>query len=260
MDEYDRLDAELYDHYSTGVEGELEFYRDEAVAAQGPVLELGCGTGRILIPAAAAGARVLGLDRAPAMLAVARRKLAAQPEDVRLRVELVQGDMRGFSLGRRFALITIPYRAFLHLLTVAEQRMALACVREHLAEGGRLILNVFDPSLEILSAHLGPLGEAQKRDLEFVHPESGHRYLVWDTRRLKLDEQVIEQYFIFEELDGDGRSLGRTFSRLTLRYVYRWELQHLLELCGFEVMDLFGDFYRGPYHHGREQIWIARAR
>src|SRR5437667_7900348 len=99
LPEYDRLDAEVYDAYtSASIDGDVEFYVDEARRAGSPVLELGCGTGRILLPIAAAGIEVVGVDRAPRLLAVARHKAAALDPDVQRRIELVDADMRGFSL------------------------------------------------------------------------------------------------------------------------------------------------------------------
>jgi len=260
MIEYDHIDAELYDRYARGLPNELEFYVEEACRAKAPVLELGCGTGRILLPAVEAGAQMVGLDRAPAMLEVLRRKLDALSAEVQQRAEVVQADMRTFDLGRRFERIFIPYRAFLHLLSDAEQRLALERVRAHLAPEGRLIFNVFDPDLEIIAAHRTELGGAMKRAAEFAHPHTGNRVILWDTRHYQLEQQMLDQYFIFEELDGEGHSLRRTFSRLLIRYVHRFEMQHLLELCGFEVVDLYGDFRRGPFHSGGEQIWVARPR
>lgn len=258
MNEYDESSAALYDYYSTGLEGEAAFYVDEARRANGLVLELGCGTGRILIPMAEAGVAVVGLDLSPAMLAIARQKISRCDDEVRRRIEIVEGDMGDFSLGRRFDLITIPYRAFLHLPTPEDQRRALRCIREHLADDGRLVFNIFDPSLEIVAGHSGPLGSAVKRQSEFVHPASGHRVIVWDTRRYDLERQTIEQYYVFEELDDDGRVISKRYSRMTLRFAYRYEMQHLLELCGYRIDALYGDFHRGPFRHGGEQVWITR--
>jgi SAM-dependent methyltransferase len=261
MKEYDRLDAAFYDYYSTGVEGDVGFYVEEAQRAGGPVLELGCGTGRILIPIAEAGVEIVGLDRAPSMLEVARQKVARLDSAVQGRVELVEGDMRDFSLGRRFKLVMIPYRAFLHLLTAKDQRQALHCMREHLAadSGGRLILNIFDPRLDIIGDHLGSMGSALKMVSEFLHPDTRRRVVVWDTRQYDPERQMIEQYFVFEELDDEGRVVAKTYSQLILRYLYRYEMQYLLELCGYQVEALYGDFQRGPFHYGGEQIWVARA-
>src|SRR5262245_48031980 len=114
MYNYEQVQARYYDYTSTGLEGDLQFYVEEAQKAGSPALELGCGTGRILIPVAEAGVEIVGLDLSDDMLAIARRKVDALPEEVRGRIEIVRGDMRTFSLGRRFRLVIIPYRAFLH--------------------------------------------------------------------------------------------------------------------------------------------------
>ncbi len=259
MKEYDRLDAAFYDYYSGGVEGDVTFYVEEAQKAGGPVLELGCGTGRILIPTAQAGVDIVGLDRAPSMLEIARDKVARLDPAVRRRIALVEGDMRDFSLGRRFKLVTIPYRAFLHLLTGEDQRQALRCVRDHLEPDGRLILNNFDPRLETIVAHFGSLGAAVKMVDEFVHPDTGHKVVVWDTRQYDPETQTLNQYFIFEELDDEGQVVNKVYSSLVLRYLHRYEMEYLLELCGFQVEALYGDFGRGPFRYGREQIWVARV-
>ncbi len=258
MKEYDRADAAFYDYCATGLEGDVQFYIEEARKAGSPVLELGCGTGRILIPVAEAGISIVGLDRAPTMLSIASQKIARLNVETQRRIELVEGDMRDFSLGRRFKLATIPYRAFLHLLTSEDQRQALGCIREHLIDNGRLVFNFFDPRLDIIAAHFGSLGAAMKKDREFVHPDTGHRVILWDTRQYDPERQLIEEYFIFEELDHGGRLVSKTYSPLTLRYIYRYEMQYLLELCGYKIEALYGDFQRGPFRYGGEQIWVAR--
>ena len=258
MEEYDRADARFYDYYSTGLPGDVRFYVEEARRAGSPVLELGCGTGRILIPIAQAGIDVVGLDCSPAMLAVARKKISELGEETRRRIELVESDMRTFWLGRRFKLVAIPYRAFLHLLTPDDQRRALERIREHLTDDGRLVLNIFDPRLDIIAGHFGPLGSALKKELEFFHPDTGNRVVVWDTRQYDPERQMIQQYWVFEELDRGGKVVAKTYVPLTLRYVYRYEMQYLLELCGYSVEALFGDFRRSPFRYGGEQVWVAR--
>lgn len=258
MKEYTGPEAEYYDSCFSGLDGDLQFYVEEARKAGSPVLELGCGTGRILLQIAKAGISIVGLDRAPTMLTLLRQKLAKLSPDVQGRVSLLEGDMRDFACAERFPLIIIPYRAFLHLLTAKAQRQALACIREHLTDEGRLIFNVFDPNLEVIAAHLGPLGAAQKKDSEFVDPTSGHRIVVWATSQYEPEQQLIEQYFIFEELDANGAMIARTYRPLTLRYVHRYEMRYLLELCGYKVEALYGDFQRGPFCYGGEQVWVAR--
>ena len=258
MNEYGRTGASFYDFHSLGLEGDVQFYIEEARKAAAPVLEIGCGTGRILLPIAQAGCPVVGFDRAPDMLAVLRRKLEKLAPDVQARVELIEGDMRDFSLPHHFKLITIPYRAFLHLLTPKAQRQALECIREHLADDGRLIFNIFDPSLEMIASSLGLTGTSLKRDTEFTHPETGNQVIVWYSSQYDPEIQLLNAYFIFEEIDNEGKVLRKTYNPLTLRYVHRYEMRYLLELSGYKVEALYGDFQRGPFRYGGEQIWLAR--
>ncbi|HZN12158.1 MAG TPA: class I SAM-dependent methyltransferase, partial [Blastocatellia bacterium] len=115
---YDDIDAvgELYDQVPIYTSrSDQEFYLDAARAAAGKILEVGCGTGRVLVPTARLGREVVGLDRSHRMLARCREKVAQEPDDVRRRVRLHEGDMRDFDLGEQFALATIPFRPFQHL-------------------------------------------------------------------------------------------------------------------------------------------------
>jgi SAM-dependent methyltransferase len=256
--EYAGERALLYDFVATGVEGDVAFYVEEAVASGSPVLELGCGTGRILIPVAAADVDIVGLDASADMLAVAREKLARCPLDVQRRVTLVHGDMRDFELSSRFSLVTIPYRAFLHNLSVDDQLRTLDRVRPHLAEHGRLILNMFDPKVSLLAA--GRWSMPADRHREFRHPHTGNRVAIREDFRYDLDRQLVEGAFEYDELDASGRVVATTRSPLTLRYVFRYEMEHLLARAGFAVEGLFGDFRRAPFQAGGEQVWIARRQ
>ncbi|MGE4096329.1 MAG: class I SAM-dependent methyltransferase, partial [Candidatus Binatia bacterium] len=233
-------------------------YVDEARHAGSEVLEIGCGTGRILLPIAQAGVPIVGLDRAPEMIAILRRKLAKCNPETQTRVTLLDGDMRDFSLGSRFNLITIPYRAFLHLLTPKAQRQALACIREHLTDHGRLIFNIFDPNHEIILSYLSSAGAGLKRDSEFIHPETGNQVIVWFSGQYDPEIQTLNAYFLFEEVDATGKVIAKAYNPLTLRYIYRYEMRYLLELCGYKVEALYGDFSRGPFRYGGEQIWVVR--
>jgi SAM-dependent methyltransferase len=257
---YRERTAVYYDEQSTGLPGDAAFYVEEARRAGSPVLELGCGTGRILIPIAEAGVEIVGLDASRVMLDIAREKLIRLGAGTRNRIELVEGDMRDFALERRFRLILIPFRAFLHLLTSADQRRALHTIREHLTDDGRLVFNIFDPRIEIIGAYSGPLGGALKKLGEFTHARTGNQVIVWDTRRYDSLNQVVHEDRIYEEINAHGQTVARTHATLTLRYLYRYEMQYLLELCGFEVESLYGDFERGAFQYGGEQVWIARPR
>ena len=136
--------AREYDRHNSGVSGDVEFYRELAQQAGGPVVELGVGTGRVAIPVVQAGVAVLGLDLSPEMLVICREKAR---EARATALALAIGDMRRFALTRPAALLTIPHRAFLHNLTTDDQLATLACCRAALPRGGRLALNVFNPDL-----------------------------------------------------------------------------------------------------------------
>jgi SAM-dependent methyltransferase len=257
--EYRALSALFYDQHATGVPGDVAFYVARARAAGSPVLELGCGTGRVLFPVAEAGLEIVGLDASPDMLGVAEKKLTASSPDVRRRVHLLRGDMRDFTLGRRFSLVTIPYRAFLCNLTVDDQLRTLTYVRQHLTTDGRLVFNVFDPHVGKLAAGRWITSPEQRRELR--HPSTGNPVLVDEDFRFDLERQLVEGAFVFEERDAaTGAVLGTCRAPLTLRYVFRWEMEHLLARAGFRVETLSGDFGGGPFRAGGEQVWVASRR
>ena len=258
MPEYDLTDAGFYDRFSTGIDGDVAFYVEEARKAGGPVLEIGCGTGRIMIPIAESGVSIVGLDRAPAMLDIARGKVAGRSVGTRQRIRMVESDMRTFDLDQRFDLVVIPYRTFNYMLTEGDQRSVLKCINDHLTECGRLVFDVLDPGQEVIAASQETPGGSLDHIWKFTHPDSGNRVMAWDTRKFDPFGQTIRVHQFFQELDHEDSEVSITVIPIFYRYLYRYEMQHLLELCGFEVEALYGDFRRSPLHHGNEQVWIAR--
>ena len=245
--------ADIYDSVYSYLTDDVPFYVEEARSAQGPVLELGCGTGRVAIPVAEAGADVVGLDDSEAMLSVARRKmgsLAAGPGSL----SLVNGDMRDFALDRKFALVIIPFRGFLSLLTVEDQRRTLDAIKRHLAPGGRLILNIFVPDLDMLVQE----GDVAYHFRDVTDPDTGVTHVIWHQSRYDNHNQIINARTIVETLDEKGAVSTRIYRDFQLRYVHRWEMHHLLEVCGYEILDLFGDFGRSPFEESStEMVWVA---
>jgi SAM-dependent methyltransferase len=236
---------------------DVAFFVEMAQQATPPVLELGCGTGRVLLPTARAGIEITGLDVSLSMLAVCRQKLAREPDATRARVQLVHGNMCQFELGQSFGLITIPFRAFLHLLTVAEQLACLRSVYRHLRPGGRLLLDVFNPSLPHLveERYLAAYGE----EPAFTLPDGRrvirrHRHSARD-----LYNQVIDIELLHDVTYPDGRQ-ERLVHRLQLRYLFRFEAEHLLARVGFEVEAVYADYNKSPYgsQYPGELIMVAR--
>ncbi len=258
MSEYD-IYADIYDAQYSGYTEDIAFYVDEARKAGGPVLELACGTGRVLLPCAEAGSLITGLDSSRAMLTRCKEKLAIYPPEVAARVRLVEGDMRAFKLPERFDLITIPFRSFLLLTAVQDQRQSLATIREHLGDAGRLVFNVFVPDLKIIAARSGQGGEALTHFKDFLDPQTGRHVMIWDSRHYHINEQIIENVFVYDEVDEKGMVVRRHYKPLNLRWIYRHEAEHLLARSGFAVEALYGGFNRQPFgEDSREMVWVAR--
>lgn len=252
-------DPRDYDLTSHGVPGDVEYFSHLAKRA-GRVLELACGTGRVALAMAEAGARVTGLELSEDMLARARGKAQVLDASVRKRLTLVRGDMRDFHLRAKFPLIVVPFRAFQHLLTVKDQRACLDCCRKHLAPRGRLVVNLFDPNYRILAANLNP-GTANATQLiaKARDSETGETVVVYASRTPCPEEQVNREDWVYERFDAQGRSLRRELRTFHMRYFFRYEMEHLFELCGFCIEKLEGDFGGGPFRHGGEQIWTVSA-
>lgn len=246
--------ADIYDTVYSYIRDDIPFYVGEAVAAGGPVLELGCGTGRVAIPIAQSGVETVAVDNSTAMLDVARdkaRRLELGPASL----SLVVADMRDLALDRQFERVFIPFRGFLALFTVEEQRRALAQIRDHLAPDGRLVFNIFVPDLDMLLQE----GDTQYHLRDVTDPETGTTFVIWHQSNFDNHNQIISTRLIIEELDVDRAMVRRVYRDFQLRYAHRWEVNHLLESCGFEVVELYGDFERSPFDEtSTEMVWVAR--
>lgn len=237
--------AELYDQVIPYRERtDVAFYVDTAKQHGGPVLEVGCGTGRVLIPTARAGIEIVGVDLSSSMLDVCRQRLADEPADVQVRARVVEADMRDFSLGETFALATIPFRPFQHLISVGEQLACLASIRRHLEPGGRLVLDVFNPMLESLTRD--NLGEEMGEEPVFTTPDGRQVTRWYRTLARDFHQQVIHVELIYYVSHPDGRQ-ERLVHAFPMRYFFRYEMEHLLARCGFEVLEVLADFDRKPY-------------
>jgi len=252
--------AELYDYVVPYRERQdVSFFVEAAKAAGGPVLEVGCGTGRVLIPTARAGIEITGLDLSADMLAVCRERLKAEPQEVQSRVLLVQEDMRAFELPERFRLATLPFRPFQHLTTVEDQLACLGCIQRHLVEGGRVILDIFNPMMEALVKK--NFGEEMAEEPEFTMPD-GRKVI----RRHKITSRDVANQINYVELiyyvtHADGKQ-ERLVQAFPMRYLFRFEAEHLLARAGFEVEQLYSDYDKSPYgaKYPGELIFMARKR
>jgi SAM-dependent methyltransferase len=241
------------------IAGDVAFYAKLAREGGGRALELACGTGRVTLALAERGFDVTGVDVSAGMLTVARRKAAACPDAVRNRLTLVHQDMTRLDLPDRFGFAFVPFRSFQHLLTIDLQRAALASIARHLVADGRLALHLFDPRLDLLSGALAPGAATLPAEISGADPATGHRF-VGEILRTRFDHlaQIRRDVWRYRELNSARTVVADETREMALRWTYRHELRHLLELCGFAVEAEYSDFAGSPPAYGEELIVVAR--
>ena len=247
-DAYDSM-ARFYDAAYAQLRSpeDVAFYRDLAVASCGPVLELGVGTGRVLLPIAELGIPVTGVDSSPRMLQALRVKRF--PPTLRL----LCAPMQDFDLGAdRFTLIYAAFRSFQHLLEVEDQLRCLACVRRHLAPGGTFAFDVFAPRFDLLAQGVCPEIEEARFELD---GDTVVRHV-----RVSTDAALQRLHVALRhERSRGGELVANECVPLTLRYFFHYELEHLLARAGFSA-EFYGGFDRRPFDHvSGETVVVARA-
>jgi SAM-dependent methyltransferase len=263
---YDSFIADYYDESPLvrGRVGDVAFYRDAVDEFGDPVLELGCGTGRITLALAEAGHRVTGLDISERMLERCNQKRAGLGTETRERVHLVQGNMVRFDLGEKFRMVIIPFRPMQHLLEIDEQVSCLESVRRHLPtegrrfgeRGGRLILDVFQTDAERMH---DPAYQKEGWVAEYSMPDGRRVRIMERVTAFHRAEQRNDVEMIFYVTDARGREERLVFA-WTLRYFFRYEVEHLLARCGFRVCAVYGGFDRSALGDASpEMIFVAEA-
>jgi ubiquinone/menaquinone biosynthesis C-methylase UbiE len=230
---YDSI-ARIYDPWSRSVTEDVEFYVEEALASGGPIVELAVGTGRIAVPVAEAGVRVIGVDASAGMLEVARA--FARERGVEELLDLRLGDLRRPPVHERVPLVIVPFRSLLHMTTESDRLAALRAAGRLLEQEGRLVFDVFAPSGEDIETTHGRWIEREPGIFERADWNEQERTLTLSVRG------------------------GESASTMTLAWLSPPEWQALLEQAGFAVEALYGWFDRRPYQGGEDTVWIARRR
>jgi SAM-dependent methyltransferase len=251
----------LASHYDTGYCSkqdlvDVPFYVDVARKSGGPVLEIACGTGRVVLPIAREGIEIEGVDNSESMLTILRRNLAREPREVRELATVHEGDMRDFRLAQKFPLVIIPFRPLQHMYTVQDQVAALTTAAFHLSEGGRLVFDVFFPNFEGIAANIGK----EILDLEWTVDGEPRKVVRRYFRKKSYDkvQQTFGGEFVFRTYEGDNLILEETGPLKMSYYTYQ-QLRALFLLAGLEPVEEYGSFGRESLdNEAREMIFMLQ--
>ena len=241
----------VYDQFNHGrheQEQELAFYTRELTSCTGPVLEVACGTGMILLPLLERGLDVYGFDLSEQMLEQLFAKAMRRGHtDIKRRV--TKQNMMDFQYNLQFEAIFIPARSFLHLTTQEEQIACLQNIHRHLGNDGTLMLNFFTPSLQIILDNTRS-NPAFSEFAVYRHPETGQEIKLSCCQVNNLTEQNQHITWRFE-MAGETQE-----TPMLVRWVYRQEFELLARLSGFRVAALYSGFDREPYTGDGEMVWV----
>ncbi len=231
--------ARYYDAELRSFLEDLPLYLELGRRNDGPMLELMCGTGRLLEPLAQVGHRLTGVDSSSGMLAIARRNLAAA--ELTELVTLIEGDVREVVLpSAHFSLAFVAINSFMHLERVRDQLACLSNVRRALNRRGLLVLDLFNPDPEIV------LREDNRLIFEREYELDG--CLVQKSVAIDSDaaSQISQVLYLYDEINSEGFLTRRTM-RFALRWLHRFELEHLLARAGFSVRQIYGSYDLDPF-------------
>jgi SAM-dependent methyltransferase len=241
--------ARYYDLENADFTEDLDFWLDLADEYGDPVLELGCGTGRVLLNLARRGHAVTGVDNSPEMLARLQAKLnAASHRHLPHPPVLLPAGMEAFEAAGPFRLAVMPFNTFMHLLTLEAQLAVLTRVRQHLAPGAALALDLINPA-EAYAA------QEQGLTLERTFPDGDHTVQQFASVALDRAAQLARITWLYDDTSPDG-NLQRTIVPLTLRYTFPGEMRLLLERASFTLAHLYGDYDRSPYEEGAPRLLV----
>lgn len=247
---YDQI-AHNYDLTHADLTADIPFVLQLAQAAGGPVLELGCGSGRLLLPLAQAGFAVTGLDNSATMLELARAKLTQAAAGVKARVTLMAADMTDFAADGRFPLIIIPYNTFMHLDS-AQAAAALKRVRAHLAADGRCFIDLANPFVVADT----PEDALLSLESALIDQETGELLVHLAANKVDTAGQVLHITWIYDRSPLAGGPVQRTVVQAAYHYRYPHQMELLLQDAGLPAISFHGDYDDSPFHENSERLLI----
>lgn len=268
MDLHDYTDvAENYDLYVDGATKNIKGFDTEACIcfhadlAEGygksGILDIGCGTGLIMLPLLDQGYEVTGVDISKAMIDIVAQKLAEQGPQIKEKSKTICAGMQDFEAGRKYSLAMIPRTGFMHILDKETQRQALMNIHKHLEEGGILTFNTFYPNHEILANQIKSSENDFSLRMTYVN-KAGNKEKIYNAGRYDPETQISYANWLFEELDDNEKMISTRERPLKLRFTYKAEMEYLLELCGFKVVQLFGSYDKAEAKYPGWIIWVAQ--
>ncbi len=252
MNTYDLI-APFYDIEHAHFAEDLDMYQNFAEASSGAILELACGSGRVLLPLAQAGYEVVGVDTSAPMLALAQQTL--QEAGSPLRYELIQQDMATMRLGRKFRMAFIALGSFAHVITRKEQQQALANIRTHISTGGLFILDISNAD----ARYMEDLGGQMLHQGSWKH-EDGTMLTHFVSPATSTEKHLLELTHFYDQ-HKQGGTVQRTTVTTHLYLFNRGEMELLLEQASFVVKDVYGDYDLGPcLLDSPRMIFVTEAR
>jgi SAM-dependent methyltransferase len=247
--------ADIYDFSYNDFNDDVDFYENLARAVDGPVLELGAGSGRVAVPLAESGFEVVGIDNSPTMLDQARRRVA-EAEPLRGKLQLIEGDMTSFALEKRFGLVLVAANTFQHLLTTREQAACLDCVARHLLPGGIFAMSIRSP----VTVSWDEVDAPAPLLLDWTRPDPQTGELVMKLVAAEADpaRMVRKLTYVYDRVQQDGQ-LRRSVFLTELRYSTQAEITLLLQQSGLRVTHVYGDYDLTPVGVGDNLVFVARA-
>lgn len=253
---YDRYLEVMYateDHY----EGFQEFYLELAKRyGNGGVIDIACGTGAVMLYLAEHGIDVDGTDLSEEMCKVSQKKAVERG----LSLSIYPADMTKFSSGRKYSLAVIARSGFMHLPAPELQKAALKNIHEQLDDGGILTLNTFDPFPEYQTSQMASSPDDFKFRLEYINSD-GKREKIYNAITYNPISQLMYGNWKFETYDENEKIIAERIRPLTMRQTYRQEMKWLVELCGFEIVDIYKDYvWNKADEKPGNCIWVLKKK
>ena len=242
--------ARYYDAETGDKTDDLALYSRLARGRRGEILDVGCGTGRVLLHLAKKGHKVCGIEDDPAMLQRLDEKLRHQ-RDLSDKITVIRGDAQTHAFDRQFSLILLSYNALMHFAEQESQLALLGNLRECLADGGLLVIDLPNAAL----AYADENTDSITWERNFIDPDSGHLVMLQSVSWLERAAQILTVDWIYDEIDGDG-VVRRLIANHRLRYFFHAELRLLLERCRFQVDAAHGDHEGGDYNDDSERMIV----